>query len=594
MAGVKDESFEGQTVEYNDVVFGGSTSEFQMQPPEYSLKYTMVYDDADRTVTHLNYFLTVQTVVFNTSAALVSADMEEMRKRLATSGKTINLDDLGIGFNSSGALPLDIIWGVKPRQVSLAPIGGRQAWELIWVCEFNISPQASGNRPDRNLLRAWNFSTTWDNDFEGQSRRTISGYYEIVNYRLNGESDGTFRAENNRPLIKIAVPLAFRRISNTWRENSAKDRVEFNVVDEQFEAEAFPAFITAASGTFGIGTVGVGFAKGIASLDMSLTTAPGKGKNLAGIVFFRTALNKQAKLTREMAGSKPDDTKQSKGPTSAGMVIASALTIRHHLWTRRTDFSMQWALSGCINKLLFSGGIWQPVPGSNYAQWLKSVSPLWENRGNADNKTTGGQDLIIDVTDRVPGASCGVVKNKPPNVLAPLPFKFACPDIPKEQSWFAYDVEVEVFRTENRKLARKAISAGEKLAVRLEGLGARIDALVAGVTTLLASDSFIQSESQSHVVEEVGFPTTVVALKFRGLRVQHLPVAPKLVNVDGQDVTQWGETTGGARQIDRWGCHPLYFMRSTQLYTVASGYVSKLKTPHNPTICGSPILSEEG
>ncbi len=570
MVAIKDTNQIGQTVVYNGVQFGGTDSDHTMMPPDYRLAGTPIYDEAGRSVTHVQYVLSVSTVIFGTSEAVLSSTITDMQTRLTAAGKSLSLSGLGVGFARN---PQDIIWGPKPGPFNFAPVGGQCAWEIQWSIEFNVNHCMSAGAGPLTWM-AWNYSTAWDNDLEGLTTRVISGHVQIIQQRQPGNRSNivAHTVDEARKRIVVVVPDNFRRTRNTWREASDKQRIDFSVVDAQLPSDAPPVGIIEADGNFSVNTTGVGFAKGGATVSATLTVAPGVPRSVAMIAFMSVALAKQRELLRA-GGDRVN-------------VMPSAFTVNHQMWSRTTSFSMTWDLAGCIQDILFRANIWEPVPGTSYRRWRASVEHLWENRGSADLISLAGDDLIIDVCQQVTGRTFGNSPRGQGDDDRYQPFRYACPDIPAKASWLAYDIRVRVIRKDNQTTHRKAVAVPSSI----------LNNIVSGtVSSLLPGPRYQVPAADKHVTEYNGVPTVRVLLQFKGLRVKFLPDMPVLSSVGGHRVILKGYH-GGAPEVvfDMAGC-PVYFLNVAAEYEVVGGDIPRVEPLRNPSICDSPgVITNPG
>ena len=439
MTAIKDSTVT-DTVKYNGVTFGGANvfGSTNMYEPRVTLSGKMVYDDANRSVIGVQYTLTVQTVVFGSDEAETTAVIKSLRDRLSTPGKTLELDGLGLGFATD---PTDITWGPKPITFDTRSVGSNIAIELIWSIEFTVNHCASTSG-NPNQWMAFNYTTDWGYDFEGQGTRTISGYIQVAQTRKGDVAKHVADAVRDR--LNVVVPVGFRRDSFTFNENASKDRISFSIRDVQLDAEAFPVDITEASGTSSVSAQGIAGVTGNAVLTMAVTTAPGVPRNRAGQVFFPAAMKKQLELNRDI-----------RGRDGKGQALPVSMTLSHELWTRRSNFQMVWALTGCAFDALAKGGVWVPVADGNYDRWKASMDRLWVNRGTTDLGTVASEDIIVNLCVSTNDATIGK-RGTIPGAVQKLSWRYSCPEVPEDASWLFYDFRLRVLRQDHRTLHRKA------------------------------------------------------------------------------------------------------------------------------------------
>jgi len=560
MTALKDTALADQTITYNGVQFGGSDGAYKIMPPTYSLAGEFVYDRAERAVTHTRYMLQVSAEVYASNNP--NTDMDSIRRKLSQPGKVLKLSGLGCGFSVRD--PSDLIFGPKPRSVNLRPLGG-DAWHLDWACEFNVSECYA---LDYGLVgaMAFNFECSWQHSLEGIGTRTVSGYLLVAGQRnvADGKTPRLI-ADQYRRQINIALPNNYRRVQNTWRENAAKNQLDFTVVDAQLEADPPPPGVTAVSAPFSMQSEGPGFSKAVASFAMTMRTAPGVPRARAAQVFIQSAIARQQAIQRDF-GNKIT-------------VVPGNIQFTHDVVSRDSSFAMQWAVSGCIANFLGASMIWDPLPESNYAQWRRSMENLgvWGNRGTSGLGQLLSEDVIIDTCDKALtfniGADAGTIP--PINGVANAPF--SCGQIKEDNSWLGYDVEVLLKRTDNQTVARKAIP----YVPRPKNSWGTIYGMDG-----LPSPEYTQSATEEHIVEYNGQPTNRVLLRFMGLRINFKPAIPAIVTVGGQAAT-FKCLHGGVPTVamNLLGC-PVYFTRAAVEYEV-TGYVSNINPVANPLICSA-------
>jgi hypothetical protein len=396
MASVKNSDLSAQTITYNGITIGGNVSSdfgtanpYVITAPDYKMSGVYEYDDAGRVIKYTRYTLDVRMIVIGTSAADMSLQIDAIREKLSEPGKPLQLRGLGIGFGSAygrqvtpmiagilnfggttvGGGEADIAWGPRPLRCDAAPIGGNQAWEILWSIEFRTTDCTAAPGGTPVPLVAFNYSTAWTIDIEGQEQRTISGFLEItINRGAKSGRQPLFTADAMRNSVQVAIPANFVRRQRAFQESADKSRLNFVFVDERLPSdEGYPPGIIAASGNYSVSTQGIGMAQGAAALSLSLTTAPGVKRSRAGLVFWQAVMARQQELSASM---------RSEGSKVA--VFIDQVQMSHELWTRRSQFNATWQLSGCLHDIMFKAGVWTPIPNTNYAQWRASIDHLWK------------------------------------------------------------------------------------------------------------------------------------------------------------------------------------------------------------------------
>lgn len=566
MASIVNTNLAGSTITYNGVQFGGADSAYKSVPPEYSVAGSMVYDEAGRAVVGVEYLLTVRTKFYEASESNLSDNANAVKARLSAPGKELKIEGIGIGF---GTIRSDLKFGPQPLSCEWVALG-QLCWELVWTVRFFVSECSSSNASPL-VWMAWNYDTTWQNDFEGQCTRTISGYVEIAGKRTapNAKTLAAV-ADQCRENIVVITPPYFARTNNVWKEDSSKRRIDFVVVDEQQEGDPLPPGITMADGFCKFDTQGPGFAKANVSIGMTLKTAPGVPVGQAGVICVNAMIAKMNAM-------------QTRNPR--GTVIPSGFSLANRKFgsSRVTEFQASFALTQCLSAMLNASGIWEPLTDGNYQQWRASVEHLWGNRGNANLGTKLTDDVILDICDNVTQKTWGssevtrlVADNKGK-------FSFGCPEIPADGGWLGYDVQVRLLRKDKQSLHRKA------LGYTPAPIPAQSDSQGNPLTLSTSDPSYTQSATDEHVTEHHGYPEVYVLMQFKGLRAKWIPTVPNITSVQGKKVVlKDSHTTAPKVAFDIFEC-AAYFVQAWKLYVIR-GPVDTLKVQGSKDSCAKPTV----
>lgn len=518
MAVITSDNLAALTVTYNGVQFGGGDSDHSSVPPTYSLIGTFVYDQGGIAVKHTEYVLSVKTIFYNSSEALMSQAANDLKLKLAQPGKELKIIGIGIGF---GTIDHDEEWGPKPQHFEWQPIGNI-AWECIWTVKFCVKHCTGVSSSSRGVVfTSFNFETSWTNDIEGLTTRTIAGHVEIVGKRKAvGQNIPAHIADEVREKVKIIVPNGFRRVTNIWREGVQKNQLQFVIVDQVLPGTAPPQGCISAEGSCAFSTQGPGFVKGAVSISMDIKTSPSVAPSLAGNIFLTAALTKQQQMT-------------AANPGGTVIPVSFSIVNRKYDGARITSATMSWSTSYCITSLMKVAKIWEPLTPNNYQQWRTSVENLWDNRGSAIiNGGKIGNDpreaVIIDLCQNTSSIQFGSSSISDNTYENNRPLQFTCPDIPLDGGWLFHEVKIEVLRNTNLQSHRKAIpylpDPVTALPVNSQG-STLVD---------LGSPSYTQSsDSEKNDIEFNGLPEMYVALRFRCLRVKHKPSLPIISQIGG-------------------------------------------------------------
>lgn len=342
------------------------------------LSAKMVYDEADRVVTHIQYTLKISdAVVWAESVEALQGNMAEIQDVLSLPGQELIIDSIGfdtyLSTSAEGTRP-DLLWGAKPRAMNFRPTGGERSWMFDWECEFNVSRCADPEEltGDELPLMAFNWEWTGSVDEQGLMTRTITGYIQVPAVTLN---DGLlpFNVSDAYDKLSVEVPDGFRRTQNVHSVNKAKNRIDFAIVDVELTSDAYPAGIIEADIRQRYQTQQGGLAFWMASLSGSLTVAPGYPKSLA-IVKFLAILRERVEQTKKIA---------ELGGKENPAVVPMGMDITHRLFTRTTDVSVAWTFATDAKTLLEKSGLWDPIEGTEYQEWATSMKTagVWDAHG---------------------------------------------------------------------------------------------------------------------------------------------------------------------------------------------------------------------
>lgn len=555
------------TVTYNGVQFGGNDTDYKSFPPEYSLNGDFVYDESGRAVIKVRYRMRVSTIFYENTEETMANNFEAIRELLSVPGKELSILGLGTGFDE---ISYDVGFGPKPISFDFQPLG-QIAWQCVWVVEFHVSECALLEQsPD--LWLAFNFETTWANDFEGMCERTMSGHVLIVPRRtgLNGKSM-LMTADFVRDRLNIAVPDHFARVYHTWRENSAKDRIDFSIIDSAERGTPLPEGCIQADGDLTYSSHGPGFEKSSVTMTMRLRISPSFPPGLAGVIFLAAAKTKQQRM-------------QAINNDNRATIVPRGINIVNGKFgrSRETSASITWDLTKCVGSMMKAAGIWEPIPKGNndeftYPLWRASISNLWNNRGIHGLRSNVDEAAIIDLCDRVTGATIGVTPSNHQHQNQQPEFLFSCPDIPEDGGWIGHDIRLRVMRIDDQTWHKKALAF----------LSGPFQAVTDSLADRTGLGGFLyqqNGDAEEHDVEYHGYPVQYVVLEFRGLRLVRKPIMPELIKIDGLTPVFWkGNIDGPRPAFDAMNCK-VWFMRGYKIYKV-NGPVSSVKHVLSKTSC---------
>lgn len=596
---IVDTNLAGFTVEYNDVQFGGNDATYKSLPPTYHFRADPKWDDSHRAVVSIVCTLFVRCIFNESTETTMGINMREVRRLLMQPGRPLGLSGLGSGFNTINRVinPLfagdfkDIAGGPHPLSIECTPIG-QLCWELAWGIQFEVSPCYPGDQTqfDPLAFTEFNFSTTWRNDFEGYSARIIQGYVKIPFTRDSASPKTVLHvAEQTRGRIVVALPDGYKRIENVWHEREDKHRLDFTIVDQQMQGDAYPAGITQADGNFSINT---GSAKGFNAMNQAVATfsvlfkiAYNKPKSLALQTFVAMVQSKQTEIQAAM------DALHAAEPLSVptGIILPIGFSASYGKFDGARVFqgSIAWHLTQDFNSILRSTRMWEPVaadtgtvpPGvdQTYSTWKASMTALWGNRGTSLIESLPAEAVVIDLCDNVQTKTIGVTGSSPNEHTNTAPNALSCPEVPANGGWLHFSLDVQLLRDEQ-------VSQHQRAAVYLPNLESGVPypynaqpTTGNGTAVLVGGPTYSQNPDEREVIEYHGYPKFYVGLTFTGVRFKHVPFIPAIKSVAGIPVTEYGPQQLGTPKhvMDSLGC-PVWAISGYRVYSVP-GYVNAIK-----------------
>lgn len=578
MVAIVNQNLAALTVTYNDVQFGGADSAYKSTPPTYKFSGQFIYDDANVAVKGTRYTLQVSTTFYETSEIALANNVEELRKKLSQPRKILKIEGLGTGF---GTIDHDDEWGPKPRSFEWAPLG-QLAWQCSWIVQFDLkhcdNESAVGHEP--GVFTAFNFDTTWQNDYEGICERTMSGYVEIVVPGQPGNIPKMI-VDEVRDQITVVCPEGFRRVRNVWHENAAKNRLTFIVTDAVLPGTALPIGCSLADGEVSYSSEGPGFAKSTVTLRMTLKVSPSYPPSLAGAIFLTAAQTKQQNM---------------QAAIKDGVVIPKSIYIANGKFdrARETTASISWMLTKCTASMMRAAGIWEPVVSNSHSEWKTSVENLWKNRGAAliNGNPIGSLRSEAIVVDLCTNTNEVTIGDSPLTINGDTvnpSFGFTCPNIPPDGGWVFHDLKIRILRQANQTWHRKNVPYLPE-----PGYDPGLDPtpISGGAGVPLGGFPFEQdSESTKNDIEYNGLPVQWVALQFRALRLQHKPEMPIIKTIAGVPVVEVTSDQEGPKiGFDALNC-PVWWIRGYRIYRV-NGFLPSIKATGSKTECLPPDEDE--
>ncbi len=409
-------------VSYNGFFFSASmeTTELRISPQ---------YSEDQRTVIFNRYRITIRDVITGrpTDSKCVNA-----RRQLTKNAGAFSYLNRGLGpiqLNTSGVR--DVQWGPKPIELSMIPIGGRNATEIIWSVEFSM-PDCSQAKYAFAPME-FNFSVSFEIDSDGLTTRTYSGFIRIPMTR-NNPNDRLLSDNIDLYREQIAIPLLpqFKRTTPMrWAISPDKTKATFTQVDTEFFGPPPPPGVTDWDGSHVISSSEAGLVKWTGAIQASYKVAPGFSHDVAAQHFLNLVTDRIAFSAAILGKSRQSFillTFQASEPQLSG--------------PNNTAFSLSYSFVTTLNKILSGSGLWRPIPNSNWQLWAASMETVLGPRGLAGLRFRTNEDRITDLCDT--GTVLSPTGRGEIRELRSVVDIFVgnCP--PSAESWISYENEIEV------------------------------------------------------------------------------------------------------------------------------------------------------
>jgi len=383
-------------IKYNGLTFDGPMI-------SSSVNIESVRDESDRTVMFHRVTIQVKAIVTTNSNGAIWQDSETAGSSCGvdpTSGTYLNMMDRIRWMLSQDGKPLifedkifkrfrvntgdddtliDVDFGPRVRVGSIVPIASNKAFEVSWTVVASVGqcPHYDGSdNLDGLVSQEWAvgdvkqlcYAVEWTADHRGYSTRTVSGFLEIVLAPAMTDGIGVISADDYRDRITISMPQAFRRRSSVWRLNEKRDRINFQVTDEEIPSpNPFPPGVTDIE----------------ISHEISIGEQAGWTQGRSVISGFCEVANP---LPTSVAWERIYpilDTRISAARAAYGGILLTGIRVTEHLFARRVDFSISfYKLSSSPYGFLKSSGMFTATE-DNWSDWRKTMFGEDENTNGA-------------------------------------------------------------------------------------------------------------------------------------------------------------------------------------------------------------------
>lgn len=373
------------TCAYNSYTFNGTAKTRMVGRP--------VKSRDGRTITHVDYTLTVEWFLYDQENGLSCANqMILARRSLQAPRKRLQYLTNGFGdldVNGADAAKQDLRWGPQPSEVQYEVVGHGQIWKCIWYCTFSVSECSSLSLNALSVM-GFGYGAKWSFDETGYCTRTITGYVQTPGYvRANG-TWGT--ADDLRDLIQVQIPLGFRRAPREFTLSDDRTTLDFTITDVEIPAESLPDGCTEADGMYDVSNMNPrDLSHWNGRFSCNYTVSPDRPRRDAWDAFWALVIDRiQWNITQN----------QQRGQGNNKPLLTS-FRIGEGLYkgNRRMTFDLSFMFTADLKNMMIDSGMWRPVPHTDSRHWASSVGSILGNRGLSDLRFDAAGDIIINLCD---------------------------------------------------------------------------------------------------------------------------------------------------------------------------------------------------
>lgn len=342
----------------------------------------------------------------------------DIRRRLNSPGQKLLFIDQGIGnISTQDGITSDVNNGPKPKVVSVKPIAGSRALNVVWECSTWLascetlftSPTAFAQFP---------YSVTWSIDVSGLTIRTINGLVEIPLSRIpNTNSFSALTSTSNsadlrrEDLIKFFPRIVgFTRTSQSFTLSEDRKTLNFSIVDQEIPSDNpyFPGIISQKVTRNYSSSVKEGFTKWQGSISGSIEVAPGYDKLRAWTAFatiFEDIFNRRELGHVPATATTNQDKDYGSSPSSTrSSGFINSISISEEIYGRTFTFSIGYYLFCSLQELFKATGLFQPLGISpndaSWQKWKTSLSTIQGDDGWRGLAFDPKADVIVDLCNQ--------------------------------------------------------------------------------------------------------------------------------------------------------------------------------------------------
>ena len=365
-----------------------------------SISVVPQYDQAGRTVIYNRIKLSLRAVVSGTA---IDAAVRAVTQILTKPAYPFVYTGSGYGLVVNVGSVRDVVWGPKPTEAGVKPLGGGNAAELTWSVEVCIPDGPSARYAFAPM--EFFYTVTYDVDASGYTTRSYEATVRIPQTRAT-PAGRTLSDTADRLLEQVTPALVpgFRRIPGGHSLSADKCSLTVYCQDVQLPPNIPPYGVVEASASHTLSSTPGKLQEWTGTLEATYEIARNGVTTVAAArdSFFSLLKDRIGHTLDTISRQEPAElrTGGDDGRQVKPVVIPVSFTMTEPEIYGRTKarFSLTYAVRGAkLKTMLQASGMWRPVPGTNWKQWAASLGPVIGPRGHAGLIFTPNDDRIVDL-----------------------------------------------------------------------------------------------------------------------------------------------------------------------------------------------------
>lgn len=364
-----------------------------------------VWDRAQRTVIYNRIRIGLRCRL---TGRAIDANVREATRILSKPAYPLLYAGRGYGFAVNVGGVRDVVWGPKPVELSVKPLGGGNAVELTWTVEACVPDAAVAKYQFAGM--EFGFTVTYDVDGSGYTTREYEAYLVIPQTRRNAlDRTLTDTADRYREDIYPPQVEGFRRIPGTTTVSLDKCRIDLRgCQDIQMPPNVPPPGVIEVTGSHTISNPKpVNMKEWTGTVEASYEIARNQRASWvnAAVAFWALVGDRVKHLIDRSVTLGPSELRaglpgETQEPPRVPCLVPLTFTMSEPEIYGKTvaRFALAYRFTDIgLGELIGRSGLWTPVKGSNWREWAASVEGILGSRGHAGLILDVGDDKIVDL-----------------------------------------------------------------------------------------------------------------------------------------------------------------------------------------------------